>query len=161
MEHATPLLSTDPMLCMVKKYCKNFGIHKPSNLSPTGKVILVTGTTRAIGVSVLSELVQPSAVCLIYIVNQQVADCLNLTECQKYSLTTQGLNLSIVDSSKVILLEADLDFLDLGFTLVLMEQVYDQILCISFRLSLTSVHTGLDINHTHNSHLCIEHRCYV
>jgi Male sterility protein/Phosphopantetheine attachment site len=161
MEHATPLPSTDPMLRMVEKYCKNFGIHKPSKPSPTGEVILVTGTTGAIGASVLSELVQSPAVRLIYAVNRRAADCSDLSERQKRSLTTRGLDPSIVDSSKVILLEADLDLPDLGFTLGLMEQVCDQILCVSFRLSLTSVHTGPDINHAHNSHLCVERRCSV
>jgi Male sterility protein/Phosphopantetheine attachment site len=152
IEHA-PLPSTDPMLQMVEKYCKDFGIHKPSKPAPTGEVVLVTGTTGAIGASVLSELVQSSAVRLIYAVNRRAADGSSLTERQKNSLMTRGLDPAIVDSSKVILLEADLDLPDLGLTLGLMERVCGEIVSVPSSFSLIDVHTDPNINYAYNSHL--------
>jgi Male sterility protein/Phosphopantetheine attachment site len=126
MNHG-PLPSAELMRRMVEKYCKDFGVHRSSKSAPIGEVVLVTGTTGAVGAGVLSELVQSTTIRLIYAFNRRAADGSSLTERQKRSLVTLGLDPSIVDSSKVILLEADLDLPNLGLTLGLMEQVCDEI----------------------------------
>jgi Male sterility protein/Phosphopantetheine attachment site len=119
----TQLPSIEQMLRMVDQYGKNFEVHRPSKPPPTDEVVLVTGTTGAIGSNVLAELVQTATVRLVYAVNRRAADGTSLGNRLKYSLAIRGLDPAIVDSPKVVLLEADLDLPDLGLTSVLMERV--------------------------------------
>jgi Male sterility protein/Phosphopantetheine attachment site len=151
VEHVQ-LQSTDPMLRMVDKYCKDFGVHKPSKPSTTDEVVLVTGTTGAIGASVLSELVQSTAVRLVYAVNRRPANGMNLKNQQKHSLAIRGLDAAIVDSSKVILLEADLELPDLGFTSQLMERVRGKLERVITSYPLIDVQIRTSI--THIIHIC-------
>jgi aryl carrier-like protein len=124
LEH-TRSMSTEPLLQLVEKYGKDFGVHRPSKPAEAGEVVLITGTTGALGASVLSELVQSSAIRLVYALNRRPADGSSFTDQQKDALITRGLDASILNSSKVIFIEAALDLPDLGLTLGLIERVCD------------------------------------
>jgi Phosphopantetheine attachment site len=83
VEH-TWSISTEPLLQLVEKYDKDFEVHRPLKPAEAGEVILVIGTTRAIGVSVLSKLVQLSAIWLVYALNCRLADSLSIIDQQKH-----------------------------------------------------------------------------
>jgi Male sterility protein/Phosphopantetheine attachment site len=137
----TSVMSTEPLLQLVEKYGKNFGVHKPSEPAQiqTGDVVLITGTTGALGASVLSELVQSSTVRIVYALNRRPADGSSITDQQKEALIARGLDPAIVDSSKVILIEAALDLPDLGLTLGLIERVCGDLDYVAASFLLTDV----------------------
>jgi Phosphopantetheine attachment site/Male sterility protein len=122
IEHK-PTMTTEPLLQLVEKYGKDFRAYRPSKPAETGEVVLITGTTGAVGASVLSELVQSSTVRLVYALNRRPADGSSFADQQKDALTASGLDPTILNSSKVILIEATLDLPDLGLTLGLIERV--------------------------------------
>jgi aryl carrier-like protein len=146
MEH-TPVITTEPLLQLVEKYGKNFGLHRPSKPAETSEVVLITGTTGALGASVLSELVQLPTVRLVYALNRRPADGSSLTDQQKDALISRGLDPAIVDSSKVILIEAALDLPDLGLTLGLIERVCGDLDYFFASFLLTSVQIRTSITH--------------
>jgi hypothetical protein len=82
VEH-TQSISTELLPELVEKYDKDFEVHRPLKPAKEGEVILVTGTTRAVGASVLSKLVQLSAIQLVYALNHRLADGLSITDQQK------------------------------------------------------------------------------
>jgi Phosphopantetheine attachment site/Male sterility protein len=143
----SPAMSTEVMLQLVEKYGRNFGVHKPSKPAPTSEVVLMTGTTTVLGASVLSELVQSSTVRLVYALNRRPTDGSSLTDQQKDALITGGLDPAIVDSSKVILIEADMDLPDLGLTLGLMERVCGDFDCVTASFLLTVIQIRTSITH--------------
>jgi aryl carrier-like protein len=149
LEH-TRSMSTEPLLQLVEKYGKDFGVHRPSKPAEAGEVVLVTGTTGAVGASVLSELVQSSAVRLVYALSSRPTDGSSVTDQLKDTLISRGLDPAIVDSSKVILIETALDLPDLGLTLGLIERVCDlDSVVVSFLLTDVQIRTSI----THIIHL--------
>jgi hypothetical protein len=144
--------STEAMLEMVAKYSQNFGIHRPSAHSTAGDVIIITGTTGSIGASVLCELVKSPEVHRIYAVNRRATNDLSLEERQKHALDSRGLDPSIADSSKVVLLEADLELPDFGLRSKLLNEVRDKQLH-----PVCSVDRSLDAGfcHSHHPHLYV------
>lgn len=103
------------MEALVKKYGTNFPEHVPSSVSQqTGDVLLVTGTTGALGATILSKAVQDPSVEKIYAVNRKGLDGRSLIERQRTILADRGLDLAILESPKVVLVEADLNADNLG-----------------------------------------------
>ena len=101
---------------MAEKYSTDFPVQR--DVGPTksngfsecgGDVVLVTGTTGALGCYLLAELVENSAISRVYAVNRPALSKNTLRERQEKSLIERGLDAdAILDSDKVKLLEADL-----------------------------------------------------
>jgi hypothetical protein len=94
------------MMALVHKYTKNFPIHKPSGGAVAqGEVVLITGTTGAIGSSTLAELHKSSSIArIIVLARKAIAPVLFR---QKKALEERGLDPRVANSSKITLLEGD------------------------------------------------------
>ncbi|KAF9650627.1 acetyl-CoA synthetase-like protein [Thelephora ganbajun] len=94
------------MTDLVDKYTKDFPIHKSvSGVGPQGDVVLITGTTGAIGSNTLAELYNSSHVTRIIVLARKFTTPVSAR--QKKALEDRGLDPSIVDSPKITLLEGD------------------------------------------------------
>ncbi|KAJ3481757.1 hypothetical protein NLI96_g7439 [Meripilus lineatus] len=134
------------MEALVKKYGTNFPEHVPSSVSQqTGDVLLVTGTTGALGATILSKAVQDPSVEKIYAVNRKGLDGRSLIERQRTILADRGLDLAILESPKVVLVEADLNADNLGLQSDKLDEIRSSVTHIihnayrvDFNLTLTS-----------------------
>ena len=87
------------------KYTDEFLVHRPaSGIEPRGDVVLVTGTTGAIGSNTLAEL-HKSHVAKIVVLARRSTTPISVR--QMKALEDRGLDPSIVDSQKIVLLEGD------------------------------------------------------
>ena len=99
---------------LVKKYGSNFPTHTSSKSSQTTDVVLLTGTTGALGATILAKLVRDPSVEKVYAVNRKGSDGRFLVDRQRKILEDRGLDLAILDSPKVTLIETDLNAENLG-----------------------------------------------
>ena len=91
---------------LVEKYTQDFPIHKPAGVvTHHGDVVLVTGTTGAIGSNTLAELYGSPNVTRIVVLARKSAVPVYVR--QKKALEDRGLDPAIIDSSKINLLEGD------------------------------------------------------
>jgi Male sterility protein len=109
------------MLNLVAKYGKDFAVHQGSAATPSVDIVLVTGTTGAIGSVVLAELVKSPRVARIFAFNRK--GTMTLPERQKKAFEDRGLDPILVDSPKIVLLEADLAQPKFGVNDKLMDEV--------------------------------------
>lgn len=111
------------MRYLVTKYSAGFPKHiaQEGVRIPSQETVLVTGTTGGLGTSLLARLVQSTDVAKIYAVNRK-SDT-SLIERQKLVLQQRGYDADIVNSPKVVLLEANLSETELGFPKTLYQEV--------------------------------------
>ena len=101
------------MTDLADKYTKNFLTHEPpGDVVPGGDVVLITGTTGAIGSNTLAELYESSSVARIIALARKAIVPVSFR--QKKALEERGLDPRIVNSSKVTLLEGDTALPGLG-----------------------------------------------
>lgn len=94
------------MTNLVDKYAKDFPAHNPSGGAiPQGEVVLITGTTGAIGSSTLAELYKASGVARIIVLSRKAIAPVLFR--QKKALEERGLDPRIANSPKITLLEGD------------------------------------------------------
>ena len=90
---------------LVDKYTRDFLIHRPTGgIAPRGNVILVTGTTGAIGSNTLAELYKSHVTKIVVLARRSTTP---ISVRQRKALEDRGLDPSIVDSTKIVLLEGD------------------------------------------------------
>ena len=122
----------DDVLEMMAQYSKEFGPHTGTDPLPSHDVALVTGTTGTIGSNVLIQLVADPKVEKVYCFNRRGS--IPLDARQRIALRDRGLDSSVVDSPKVVLLEGTVSQPKLGLT----EDLYEEL-----RTSVTHViHIG-------------------
>ncbi|THH32206.1 hypothetical protein EUX98_g1995 [Antrodiella citrinella] len=110
---------------LVKKYTTNFSEHfsQGDAVTPSQDTILLTGSTGGLGASLLAKLVECPQVARIYAVNRESQDTATLSDRQKLVLQERGYGPDIVDSPKLILLEADISVASFGIP----KETYDEI----------------------------------
>ena len=138
------------MTDLVDKYTKNFPTHEPSGgAMPQGDVVLITGTTGAIGSNTLAELYKSSGVAKIIVLARKAITPVLFR--QKKALEERGLDPRIASSSKITLLEGDpaLPGLGLGDDVLLeLKSIVTHVLHIGMMIStlpcpkLTFVYLG-------------------
>lgn len=102
------------MLELVEKYSTGFPAHRPRLPVPrcnSPSVVLLTGTTGALGVNLLVQLVKDASVTRIYALNRHSRlseKNTSLLARQEAALEDQGFDRTVAMSSKVVLLECDL-----------------------------------------------------
>lgn len=114
------------MECLVEKLSVRFPTHRSSSkAADCGEVVLVTGTTGALGCYLLSSLVSNSRVLRVYAVNRKRRPGQQeLREAQRESLLDRGLDAeAILGSEKLELLGGDLNVLGFG----LPSEIYKQV----------------------------------
>lgn len=114
----------EEMLDLVARWGKNFTAHNASAPAPTKDVVVITGTTGAIGSNVLAELTRSPTVAKIYALTRKSTLSLQPSvERQKEALSNRGLDPDVVDGSRVVVVDADLTRPDLGLLEDLFEEV--------------------------------------
>jgi len=97
--------TVEEMTELVEKYTRDFPVHEPGGTAHHGDVILITGTTGAIGSNTLAELHDSPNVTRIVVLARKSTVPISIR--QRKALEDRGLDPSIVDSSKINLLEGD------------------------------------------------------
>ncbi|KAJ7245421.1 hypothetical protein C8J57DRAFT_1082265 [Mycena rebaudengoi] len=94
---------------MVSAYAQDFPIHAGNRKLPPSdaKVIMITGTTGELGCYLLSVLVADRTVSRIFAVNRASRDSKSLQQRNLLALVGRGLDPSILDSQKLVLVEGD------------------------------------------------------
>jgi len=122
----------DDVLEMMAQYSKEFTPHTGTDTLPSHDVVLVTGTTGTIGSNVFTQLIADSKVEKVYGFNRQGSTPLDAR--QRTALRDRGLDPSVVDSPKAVLLEGTISQPKLG----LADDLYEEL-----RTSITHViHIG-------------------
>ena len=101
------------MTDLVKKYTQDFPTHKPTGgATHQGDVVLITGTTGAIGSNTLAELYKSPSVTKIVALARKSTTPISVR--QKKAIEDRGLDPGIMDSPKITLLEGDPALPDFG-----------------------------------------------
>lgn len=140
------------MLALLEKYSRDFPSRPgDTKLSPAfdRHVILVTGTTGGLGASVLAELVSLPNVRKVYALNRPSSKGKAIEARQKVALAARGLDESLVDSEKVVLIEGNLASPSLGLESALLDEV--RRLDSPKSCSYSQCH-GLDPEHSDDDH---------
>ncbi|THV08159.1 acetyl-CoA synthetase-like protein [Dendrothele bispora CBS 962.96] len=96
---------------MAEKYSKDFLVasSKTSPTAKTRKVVLMTGSTGGVGVHILDRLLEDSTVEKVYALVRRGKDNKdNIKTKQKEAFVERGVNPELVESPKLVLLEAQL-----------------------------------------------------
>ena len=109
---------------LIAKYTNAFPKHTSSGMLSADEVVLITGTTGAIGTSMLAQLAEVSSVARIYAFNRTSShDSSTLRERQAASLKGRGYDAKILDRGTIVLVEGDQSKYDLGISSHLYEEV--------------------------------------
>ncbi|KZT66300.1 acetyl-CoA synthetase-like protein [Daedalea quercina L-15889] len=130
----SPTAKADTMRRMAEKYTADLkpgtAVSQEDVIKLDGDVVLVTGTTGSLGCFILSSLIEDSKVSKIYALNRVTDGTGTLLERQRKAFESRGLNSSLLELKRVVLLEGDTAEEWLG----LQEATYDEI-----RHSLTHI----------------------
>lgn len=136
---AGPDVNVGAMLSLVDKYSSAFPVHVSDGSrvkAHDSDVVLLTGTTGSFGSALLAELVLSSDVAVVYALNRKNGK--PVAEYQRNAFEERELDVSLLDSPKIVLLESDMH----GDRLGLPDDVYDQI-----RTSVTHIiHNAWTVN---------------
>ncbi|KAJ6472708.1 hypothetical protein C8R47DRAFT_1295530, partial [Mycena vitilis] len=107
---ASAVSKTSAMHEMVGKYTHNLPTHRGEKKMPpaTAKVVLITGTTGELGCYLLSRLLADDNVAQVYALNRLAVQQPALRERQTLALLDRGLDVSILDLPKLVLLEGEI-----------------------------------------------------
>lgn len=108
---------------MVEKYSANFPPHTPSKSTcvPERDTILLTGTTGSLGATILAELVASSEVARVYALNRKGKKSLLERHGEMFKL--RELDARLLESPKVVLLEAEVEQEDMGLPAEMLQEV--------------------------------------
>ena len=106
----------------VERYSANFSSRPPGLVErPLCKdVVLITGTTGGFGCDTLEHLLRDDNVARVYAFNRKGTQALDR---QRAQFITRGLDVSLLDSSKFVMVEAALHEPDFGIEDTLREEI--------------------------------------
>lgn len=122
-EGAETSRKAEDLTAFLARYTQNFPKHIPSSPVPEKDVVLVTGTTGALGTALLARLVEMDSVAKIYAFNRPSRQSVGLLKRQKEALQSRGYDAEIAVSPKVTLVEGDLTGNGLGVDAYLEEEI--------------------------------------
>lgn len=101
---------------ILAKYTQAFTKHRPLTgaSSPSGFVFLVTGTTGGLGTNLLAQLLGSPDVEKVYALNRPGSSETTLLRRHKEAFVDRGVDPSLLDSDKFVLIEGDTTREDLG-----------------------------------------------
>jgi hypothetical protein len=110
---------------VVEKYSTNFPAHVGTEMvrPQDGQVVVLTGTTGGLGSTLLAALYASQGVRKVFALNRRSTKGDSLRERQRHGLLDRGLDDSLVDSEKVVLLEGDMTLPDFGLEQKVFEEV--------------------------------------
>ncbi len=113
------------MLAMVSKYTEKLPQHVPDESAGSlsdGDVVLLTGTTGGLGCNILAALAGRADVKRVFALNRS-STRKSLLDRQRDALLDRGLDVTILESTKIILLEGATLKTDLGLSEEVLTQV--------------------------------------
>jgi Male sterility protein len=122
--------SSEELEVLLARYTTSFPKHVPSLSTAKIDVVLVTGTTGALGSAVLAKLVSSESVGKIFAYNRPSLGRADILERQKEALRTRGYDETIATSGKVTLVEGELTATGLGIDFALEEEVQFTVLIL-------------------------------
>jgi hypothetical protein len=110
---------------VVEKYSKDFPAHIGTAMvrPEDGQVVALTGTTGGLGSTLLASLYASQDVRKVFALNRRSSKGDSLKDRQRRALLDRGLDDSLVDSEKVVLLEGDMTLPDFGLEQKVFEEV--------------------------------------
>lgn len=105
------------------RYTTNFPEHVASSPASDKDVVLVTGTTGALGSALLARLVGTDSVARVYAYNRPSRQHAGVLERQKEALKSRGYDPEIATDPKVVMVEGELTGAGLGVEPVLEEEI--------------------------------------
>jgi len=137
-------VATDNMNAMIKKYSHDFPVHLPGKRSTSGEVVLLTGSTGTLGTYLLELLLLDERVERVYAVNRSSVKH-DLVTRQREAFVDRGVDVQLLDSPKLRLIETDVTKENLGFSAELFAEVCQSLSTIihnawrlDFNLSLSA-----------------------
>ena len=124
------------MRAMAAKYSADFPAHQADSqrvIAHGGDVVLITGTTGALGSYLLALAESDPSIAIVYAVNRPARDGQPLGARQRLALLDRGIDAGILDSQKIRLIEADLTADNFGVA----QEVYDQVKPVNLKIHLT------------------------
>lgn len=121
------------MLEIVQKYT-SFATHAPSLPVPKLDTIVLTGSTGSLGIEILALLAKSPEIVKVYALNRKSS--VSVRQRHENAIRDRGLDLSVLDSEKIQLVEIDLDKDHFG----LASSLYDEVCC-------AKSHTPRDCTH--------------
>lgn len=129
---------------MVTKHSQELPVHYSTAKSGSGHVVLLTGSTGTLGTYILQQLLNDPRVTRVYALNRPSAGK-DMWSRQSESLLDRGVNLTVLDSAKLELIEGDTTKADLGLNGELLNEIKSSLTTIihnawrlDFNLSLSS-----------------------
>ncbi|KAF8530083.1 putative polyketide synthase [Hysterangium stoloniferum] len=126
---------------LIEKYTRAFPMYNPvvnNKFSAGGEVIFITGTTGAIGASMLAQMTSMESISRIYAFNRGDPD--KLYDRQVISLRARGYDEKILEKGKVVLVAGDHSKHDLGISPKLYEEIRGSVTAI--------IHNAWPVNFT-------------
>ncbi|KAJ7153563.1 hypothetical protein C8R43DRAFT_885444 [Mycena crocata] len=96
----------DAMQEMVHKHTEGFSQHRATGEHPKTEVILVTGTTGALGSQIIAQLLALPEISTVYALNRRGK---SIQDRQRTSFSTNGIDVQLLESPKLKLLEGNLN----------------------------------------------------
>jgi hypothetical protein len=112
---------------LVSKYSSDFPVHT-GKVPPSREVVLITGTTGAFGSHVLHQLLRSDSITGVYALNR--ASSTGLRERQEGIFRELGLDVSVLNTPKLVLLEGNLSTDKLGLNETVYSKLLDEVTCI-------------------------------
>jgi len=143
----------DAMLAVVDKYSESFPVHQVKASVPhtSGDIVLTTGTTGNLGCHILARLARDQKVSRVYALNRVSETRIPLYRRQEAALTDRELDVSMLKSDKIVLVEADLTVPNFGLpqdTYLEMQRSVTHIIHtawkLDFNLSLSSFEPNIE-----------------
>ena len=101
---------------LVDLFTTEFRVHKGTLPQPEKETLLVTGTTGSLGINVMKTLISLDSVQRIYALNRRSSPGKNARDRHVTAANLQGIDVSIVDSTKVIYLEVEMGATNMGLS---------------------------------------------
>lgn len=103
--------------------CERVGVDNARSDFAKGDVLLITGTTGALGSNMLAKLLASDEIGHVYALNRKRKDGTTQSQSLVHGLLSRGLDPSLASSHKLSLLEADFKHATLGLSASNLERV--------------------------------------
>ncbi|QRW09275.1 AMP binding enzyme [Ceratobasidium sp. AG-Ba] len=107
---------------MVEKHTQSRPVEAPQTLRPAAEHIILTGTTGALGSHLLAQLLQNDKVERVWALNRKSTNE-DVRDRQKVSFDDKNLDRQLLESGKLVFLEADLADASLGLENDILEEI--------------------------------------
>lgn len=122
----------EAMEAMLLRYTADFPEHQTNQSTARGEVILLTGSTGALGRHILYSLLELPEVSLVYALNREDPQNQNLSVRERHLavFADSGLDVQVLHSPKLRFLVGDLELSNLGLAEPILQEIRQDITCV-------------------------------